>query len=299
MMVTTRGLFVGLVTLDLIYLTQGPPQANQKLVAEDTTIAAGGPATNAAVTFSHLGGQSTLLTALGAHAMTGLIRADLNQWDVAIADLMPTYPHSPPVSSIIVTAATGERAIVSLNAQRVQADREQIPAQSLDDVEIVLIDGHQLNVGAAIAQQAQAQGIPVVLDGGSWKSGLEQVLPYVDYAICSADFYPPGCQTTKAVVAYLQEAITSNHATDSPLQIAITQGHEPILYFCGLGQGRVEVPQIQPVDTLGAGDIFHGAFCHFILQSDFAQALSQAGRIATHACQSFGTRSWLQLSSPD
>ena len=44
------GLFVGLITLDLIYLADSPPKNNQKLVATDYTVAAGGPATNAAVT---------------------------------------------------------------------------------------------------------------------------------------------------------------------------------------------------------------------------------------------------------
>ena len=56
-----RGLFVGLVTLDLIYLANSAPQNNQKIVATDYTVAAGGPATNAAVTFSHLGNQATVL----------------------------------------------------------------------------------------------------------------------------------------------------------------------------------------------------------------------------------------------
>ena len=38
-----NGLFVGLITLDLIYLTESPPKNNQKLVAEDYIVAAGGP----------------------------------------------------------------------------------------------------------------------------------------------------------------------------------------------------------------------------------------------------------------
>ena len=47
-----KGLFVGLVTLDLIYLAESPPKNNQKLVADDYLVAAGGPVTNAAVAFS-------------------------------------------------------------------------------------------------------------------------------------------------------------------------------------------------------------------------------------------------------
>ena len=288
-----QGLFVGLVTLDLIYLVHNLPQANQKLAAEDAAIAAGGPATNAAVTFAHLGGAATVLTALGSHPIAGLIRSDLDQWGVAIADLLPNYPHSPPVSSIMVTQATGERAVVSLNAKDRQANCHHLPLQALDNVEIVLIDGHQMAVGVAVAQQAQAQGMTVVLDGGSWKPGLETVLPYVNYAICSADFHPPGCDTTDAVVVYLRDTMAAGPAT-APPRIAITHGHQPIYYSDGSDQGWIDVPQITPVDTLGAGDIFHGAFCHYILQIPFTRALSQAAAVAAQACQSFGTRSWLQ-----
>jgi sugar/nucleoside kinase (ribokinase family) len=48
-------LFVGLTTLDIIYLAAAPPQANQKVVASDRLISAGGPATNAADNFCSSG----------------------------------------------------------------------------------------------------------------------------------------------------------------------------------------------------------------------------------------------------
>ncbi|MHC5830398.1 MAG: PfkB family carbohydrate kinase, partial [Nostoc sp.] len=80
-----RGLFVGLVTLDLIYLADSAPKNNQKIVATDYTVAAGGPATNAAVTFNYLGNQATVLGVVGSHPMTQLIRGDLANYKVAIA----------------------------------------------------------------------------------------------------------------------------------------------------------------------------------------------------------------------
>jgi sugar/nucleoside kinase (ribokinase family) len=32
------------------------------------------------------------------------------------------------------------------------------------------------------------------------------------------------------------------------------------------------VPQVSVRDTLGAGDIFHGAFCHYRLSANFQQS---------------------------
>ena len=279
-----QGLFVGLVTLDLVYLTSGPPTNNQKIVAADYSVAAGGPATNAAVTFAHLGGYSRLLGVVGSHPVGHLIHTDLAHYAVEITDLSSNYSEPPPVSSIIVTEATGERAIISLNARKSQAKRDTIPANLLQGVDIVLVDGHQIEVGQAIAELAQASNIPVVLDGGSWKPGLEKALPLVTYAICSADFCPPECHREQ-VLNYLASVGVSH--------MAITQGDKPIQYFSAGGTGELPVPQINPVDTVGAGDIFHGAFCHHILQSEFTIALQESAKVASAACESFGTRRWL------
>ncbi|NJK53322.1 MAG: hypothetical protein HC936_11840 [Leptolyngbyaceae cyanobacterium SU_3_3] len=93
------GLFVGLVTLDLIYRVDRLPEKNQKIVALDYTSAAGGPATNAAVAFSHLGGEATLLGGVGSHEIAALILTDLQQCGVRVVDLDPDRPESPPVSS--------------------------------------------------------------------------------------------------------------------------------------------------------------------------------------------------------
>jgi sugar/nucleoside kinase (ribokinase family) len=185
-----------------------------------------------------------------------------------------------------VTQATGERAVISLNATRSQAPVQSIPADILQEIDIVLIDGHQMQVGQAIAQQAKAAQIPIVIDGGSWKPGFEQVLPYADYVICSANFYPPNCATPADVLAYLN-ALGIPH-------LAITQGDRPILFFSQADSGQIAVPPVTTVDTLGAGDIFHGAFCHLIGRSNFPEALKQAAEIAAHACQFFGTRQWME-----
>ena len=283
-----NGLFVGLVTLDLIYLAESPPKNNQKLVAEDYTVAAGGPVTYAAITFSYLGNNAKICSVLGCHPMTQLIKSDLANYQIEIIDFNPTTKNPPPVSSIIVTKGTGERAVVSINAVKTQADSKTISPDILQDIDIVLIDGHQMALGCAIAQQAKAKNIPVVIDGGSWKPGFDRLLPFVDYAICSANFYPPNCHTSEEVFAYL------NHIGIP--HIAITQGEQPIQYLSQNKINFLNVPKIHAADTLGAGDIFHGAFCHYVLQETFTTALEKSAKIAALSCEFFGTRRWMEES---
>ncbi|RZM81829.1 PfkB family carbohydrate kinase [Leptolyngbya iicbica] len=280
------GVFVGLITLDCIYQTRSALQPNEKQVAEAVLLAAGGPATNAAIAFSALGGQAKLVGGLGQHPLATVIRDDLAQHGVELVDLMPTVTAPPPFSSILVNVATGDRAVISRNA----VDRPQPqtgPAEAiLADADCLLIDGHQMKISEQFAQGAQQQQIPVVVDGGSWKAGFEQVLPFATAVIASANFAPPGYGTEAAAIAYLR----SLHIP----HVAVTRGERPILYATEATSGKLAVPTIQPVDTLGAGDIFHGAFCaQYAECADFLPALSEAAAVAAIACQSFGTRQWI------
>ena len=276
---------MGLATLDLVYLAGKPPGENQKVVASDCTIAAGGPAANAAVTFSFLGNAAVWAGVLGTHAIAQLIRADLAEYNVRIIDLEPGRSHSPPVSSIIVTEATGDRAVVSINATKSQVDPQAINQDILTSVNIVLVDGHQIAASKEIAQLARLKNIPILLDGGSWKPGLEEILPFIEWAVCSDNFHPPNCYNSEQVFAYLSAAGISH--------IAITRGEKSILYLSNGTYSSIEVPQIKATDTLGAGDIFHGAFCHYILQNNFTDTLTAAAKIAAHSCKKFGTRGWM------
>ena len=282
---TKNGLFVGLITLDLVYLTENYPEKNQKVVANNYDVTAGGPATNAAVTFSHFNNQTTLLCGLGNHPITHLIKADLEKHNVTIQDLDKNRSEPPPVSSIITTQDTGDRAVISINATKSQISKELISPEIIDNIDIVLIDGHQIAASLEIAQFAKSNNIPIVIDGGSWKSGFEEILPFVGYAICSSNFYPPNCKSQEEVFAYL--------ANQNIPHIAITQGEKTIKYLSQGKFGNVEVPKINAVDTLGAGDIFHGAFCHYILDGKFIEALANAANVAAHSCQYFGTRKWI------
>lgn len=284
-----QGLFVGLTTLDCIYLSDQPLEANQKIVAKDYLTAAGGPATNAAVAFSYFGNRGKLLTVLGQHSLNHLIRSDLEKYEIEIVDLIPQQLFSPPVSSIIVVEDTGERSIISLNALKSQGKQSQIPQNILEEIDIVLVDGHQIDVSLAIIEIAKDKQIPVVMDGGSWKPGLEKILPGIDYAICSANFHPPKCSTAEMTFGFLQA-----QGID---RIAITQGQQPILYYEAEKIETIPISKIKAIDTLGAGDIFHGAFCNYILEEeeDFATALNSAAQIASKSCQHFGTRKWLTM----
>jgi len=300
-MTKVRGLFIGVTTLDCIYQAEHPPAANEKVMALKSLMVAGGPATNAAVAFAQLGRQNraVLASILGEHSLTSLLREDLQGQGVILADLDPSRLGPPPVSSIVVSAATGDRAVISRSAADLQIEASQVSKEILDGVDIILIDGHQMAASAQIAQWAKARQIPVVVDAGSWKPNFETVLAAADVVIASANFYPPGCEAGGENRAAVFDYLRSHNIP----KIAITHGAAPIFY-CDSDESEslavhleepLEVPQVRAVDTLGAGDIFHGAFCHFFLTHTFKESLMKASRTASFACQHWGTRDWTKI----
>ena len=147
---------------------------------------------------------------------------------------------------------------------------------------------NQIPVSVAMAKDAKDRGISVVLDGGSWKPGLEELIAYVDYAICGARFRPPECDDVSAAMSWLEEAGVSYRG--------FTRGDDPIVYESSIGAGVIQVsPPLTVVDTMGAGDFLHGAFCYYIAAEhiSFPTALEKAAGLASFTCGFFGTRSWM------
>ena len=64
-----QGIFVGLSTIDVVYRVNRFPTPNSKVAAQSQDVFVGGPATNAAIAFAHLGGKPALVTAAGRHAL--------------------------------------------------------------------------------------------------------------------------------------------------------------------------------------------------------------------------------------
>ncbi len=283
--VVIRGLFVGLSTIDLVYQVDELPSPDSKVTASSQVTYAGGPATNAAITFRHLGGEAELITAVGRHPITALIRDELNTYGVKLLDLSPEWADAPPISAVAVNPA-GQRNVISANATRIHEYSDQVVPELLHSASLLLVDGHLMKACIAWARAASEHRVPVVLDGGSWKPHMELLLPYVESAICSSNFQPPGCSSQEQVIEFLQKR--------GVRQIAITAGAKPIRFAWDQGSGSIPIPEVPAVDTMGAGDILHGACCYFLASGlSFPDALTRAASIASTSCQFHGTRAWM------
>ena len=282
-------IFVGLSTIDIVYVVDEFPGQNEKVTALSQDVYIGGPATNACITFAHLGATATLVSAVGSHALAASIHSELQLHSIHLIDLNPEFADLPVISSITVNSR-GERNVVSANAIRIEVPPPRVDKAALAQASLLLVDGHFMQACLAWASAARERRLSVVLDGGSWKQGSAELLRFVDTVICSVDFLPPGCACEDDVIRYLSSAGVAN--------IAITRGPQPIRFQIGTESGLVPVPSITSVDTMGAGDIFHGAFCHFSAAGKgFAEALAEAAKIAAESCRHRGPREWMKQSN--
>jgi sugar/nucleoside kinase (ribokinase family) len=286
-------LCVGLTTLDVVHHVAEQPRWGHKQRSVGGELVAGGPAANAAVAAARLLGGARLVTAIGAGPAAGPVFVDLDAHGVELTDLAPVG-WSLPVASALVDVRTGDRTVVSPGALGPGGVRPPSGGLHvlLDDVGAVLLDGHHPLVAARVATLATQARVPVLLDAGSWKDDIEAVLPRVGVAACSADFEPP----------------SGPRAGDDPLGVAtalhrygvptvlVTDGPRPVVWSTMDGdRGVVEVPRIQPVDTLGAGDAFHGALAAAIAVGtrSVPAAVGFAVEVAGVRCGMLGSRRWL------
>ncbi len=280
-------LFIGLTTIDIQYFVDKFPKSNVKVKTQTPELLVGGPATNAAVAFGMLNNGVHLATAIGKNSFSEFIINDFNKTRITSYDILGGQNFNPVLASVI-TAENGERNIFTHHPDTI--DPALSAAELIEKVqpEIILIDGFYPEFSIECAKIAKQKNIPVVLDCGSWKLQYEILLNYADIAICSDDFYPPNCKTSQQVFGYLHDKKID--------KMTITRGDKSILFF-DKTEGEIPIQKLQVVDSLGAGDFFHGAFCYFFLNlCNFKTALQKAAEIASLSCCYKGTREWLIIS---
>jgi sugar/nucleoside kinase (ribokinase family) len=281
------GVFVGLATLDVIHRIAKAPAVNEKITSTAQFVAAGGPAANAAVTFAGLGGDAILVTALGDDPVADLIRADLAAYGVRVVDAAAGDRRAVPVSAVSVVESTGDRSVVSLDAVNSDASPPARLGEVIKDADVVLVDGHHPLMAHAAARHAAARAVTLVVDAGRWKPVMADIIPDVTDMVCSNDFRMPGSDSPESSAAAL---VRSGVRT-----VVTTHGGDPVQWWMGGSAGAVPVPPVTVVDTLGAGDAFHGAYAYFSALSAGAlgERIDRSARVAALRCSVVGPRAWL------
>jgi len=188
------------------------------------------------------------------------------------------------VASIWVAA--GERTILATNNSNVVLDvgaGSSLPQNAA----AVLIDGHYAELAVAVAVAAHQLGIPIVLDCGRWRPVYAELLPLATDIIMCETFRPPDLADLTA-----EEALAAISERWQPELCAVTRGADDVAAIDGAGRHTIAVPSVDVVDTMGAGDVFHGAYVYYRYGEGMAalDALAAAAQQASQSCAQLGVR---------
>jgi sulfofructose kinase len=279
-----RILCAGMAVLDEVFRVERVPAANTKTQARAFASVVGGCAANAAVAIARLGGGAELAAALGEAGRDDVgdrILAGLAREGVRCSGIVRVAGASSTISSILVDAA-GDRMIATHCDERLFAASVADPRALVTSVDAVLADNWLPDLVVPICAAARERDLPVVIDGDGPMGDSDALVGLATHLVFSAEALraTAGHDDLGAALAHLSAHVRGF--------LAVTDGANDILWWDG-GAQRLPVFAVDAVDTLAAGDVFHGAFALALVEGRHdVDALRFAAAAAALKCTRFG-----------
>lgn len=269
-----RVLCVGMPVRDLLFRIEAVPIQGQKVRASHFEELSGGNAPNAAVAIARLGGEARLCGPMGDEPGTSHILTPWQLEGIDTGQVVRIPGAVTPISSIMIDAA-GERTIVTHRDPALWQIALPPAALLLDGIDAVLTENRCSSFVTGLCAEALRRGIPVVLDADRVMTLDDPVLTASSHVIFSADALRSSTRRDDLAAALAEVAALT------PAYLAVTSGAEGTLWRAADGAIRhLPAFPVAPVDTLGAGDVFHGAFALAIAEGQDPLAALRFGAAA-------------------
>jgi len=260
-------LCAGIIVLDEVFRVDRFPQPDAKTQAQSFFIVNGGCAANAAVAVARLGGRVLAALAREEIDCTGCQRLS----GVATA-----------LSAIFIDAR-GDRMIVTHHDDRLAAATPADPARLVACADAVVADNRFPEFVRPICVAARARGLTVVLDADRPTQMSDELFRIATHVVFSSE-----CLRATTGLDDLGAALAAIAGT-TPSFLAVTQGPRDVLWREGATLRQSPVFAVEAIDTLGAGDVFHGAFALALAEGrDVVAALRFAAAAAGLKCTRLG-----------
>jgi sulfofructose kinase len=253
----SRILCAGIIVLDEVFRVDEFPRPDGKVQAKGFFVVNGGCAANAAVAIARLGGRASLAGPMGGPAgeddngdrvLKALMREKVDCSACQRIDGLAT------ALSAIFMNARGDRTIVTYRNERIAATVPSDPQAAVAAVDAVLADNRYPDFVRPICEAARRRNLPVVLDGDRPTVADDPLFGIATHVVFSWE-----CLRETTGVADLGEGL-QRIADKTDAFLAVSNGPDDIVYLDGGRVSRLPVFKIAAVDTLGAGDAFHGGF---------------------------------------
>ncbi len=280
-----RILCIGIPVRDLTFRVGSVPARGSKENASHFDEICGGNALNAAIGIVRLGGRASICGPMGDAGETSsrYIFDKLAHEGIETRHIVHMPGLVTPISAVMVDPS-GERTIVTFRDPGLWKVRLPDTDELLDDCSAILTESRCAEFCTGLCAEARRRGIPVIVDADRAMSLREGLLTASSHLVFSSE---PLQET--ANVADDGEALKKiSRLTLSFL--AGTRGAQGTIWLDEKGQlQQTPAFPVHTVDTLGAGDVFHGAFALAITENqDIPSALRFASAAAALKCTRFG-----------
>jgi sulfofructose kinase len=277
---------LGLNATDTLLLVPKFPAYAGKEPFDEEMLSPGGQVASAMVTCAKLGLRVKYIGTVGGDERGRVQMESLSGSGINL-DHVQLRPDAANQSAyIIIDRSTGERTVLWRRPEALRLDPSEITPEMITCARLLHIDGHDTPAVARAAAIAREHGIPVTVDVDTVYHGFERVLPNVDYLITSSEFPPQWTNERDPFKAL--EMIQCEYGMRVA---AMTLGAHGCLARV---EGRFHYSPafvVNCVDTTGAGDVFHGAFCYSVIRNmPIGESLDFCNAMAALNCTAIGAR---------
>lgn len=275
-------LCAGIAVEDFLFKVDTFPAPGTKMRASELVATTGGCAANAAVAVARLGGRARFSGPVGTDDASRRFLDALKKTGVDPSGVLAVEGGSISVSGIFIDRA-GEKMVATLHGRGLDGATPTDAAALTADIDVLLVDNRFPAFVTPICHAAAARGIPVVLDVDRATRRDDPLFAIASHLIFSSEALAATMGTTD-----LGAALTGIAAGVRGF-LAVTNGPDDVLWLEGGAIKRLPVFKVDAVDTLGAGDSFHGGFALALAEGqDEVAAMRFGAAAAALKCTRFG-----------
>ncbi len=269
----------GLATVDFVMNVTEMPDSAEKYRAEGAACMGGGGGANAAVAIARLGGDARLIAKIGDDQIGDMIMAGLKAEYVNTSLIHRSVGGKSSFSSVLIDAS-GERQIVNFRGAGLDAT---IEPSVLPPCDAILTDNRDPVLTRAMLALADERNIPGVVDA-EHPVDMENLTQASHIAFSAQGLNGlTGSNDLAEGLAVI--------AAQSSAWICVTDGANGVTYMRTNTILHIPAFRIKAVDTLGAGDVWHGAFALGLAEGCYTRsAIKFANAAAALKCQKPGGR---------
>ena len=276
----------GICAIDYLCILPKYPELDEKTEAIEFSLQGGGPVATALVTLARLGGSTTFIGRIGNDTngkflLTEFASENVDTTGIIIDESTPTNQ-----AFIWIDQQTGKKSIVLNSKNYRKVLPTEINLDHIRSIRYLLIDGRDTESTFELIKWAKTKGARIMIDAGSPRDRMDELLSLVDYPVVSESF----CQKYLKLTDY-KEAIKK--LLDFGAKAAVVTCGSNGCYGGDLnGIYYRSAFRVDVVDTTGAGDVFHGAVIFGLLKNwELQDILRFASATAAIKCTKIGGRS--------